>query len=38
VNDLSTGEGHLLFESRKYQNLRGMYATDGGRNPPARPR
>lgn len=28
VNDVTLGEGRVLFESRKYQNLRGMYATN----------
>ena len=28
VNDLSVGEGRILFESRKYQNLRGIYVAN----------
>lgn len=36
VNRLSADEGYVLFESRKYQGLRGMYATNrSGRRPEA---
>jgi len=34
VNDLRVGEGYLLFESRKYKNLRDIYSRDlGWQNP-----